>query len=755
MGTEQESMDQTSKLLLYFYEHENALLQISVEEIRDVVNLATVVLAEKTGIYNNLKEQAFELLCKIALLPKLSVIERWSLYWTLTRDIFVSPNFDRYEIYLEKIYAGIYLEVEKLLPDYILKEEQEEKDGPVVIVTSQFLSVGHAPTRRVLDYAYTIKTKLGVDVKIINDAGMNLYYFPYMVNQLLFNYIEDYSKLNKWDYKDTSFDFYQYDSKMPDLQGIANMICNIKKLKPRLVLNVGASCLTSDLCRHFAKTATIPCSTSVPRGMSDYLVLCRNIREDDSARIDRIYPWQSVVESVFNYIMPNDLTLQYTRGMFEIPENAWLLTSAGNRMSEELTMDFLTMVDRIIDELPETHFLIIGNVENSEVFLTGLKNKEHFHFAGPLQEGSQAIRLADLYIQPTRKGGGRAAFEALYHGIPVITTKYGDTWDVCGKPFEAESYEEMAEKIRTYYNDRALYQDARNSSKNRADKLEDMKGMFRRLFQDLNVDYDEKISNVDTSKFFDIFSQSAEGEKSKVETYLNEILQYTYLAERRLRENEWANVFHDTVVGSKWLKDVSLSPGRCALGYPALYALYRTLDEFQPKSILEMGLGFSTRVIGSYAGYFGAKHWIVEHDESWIQFFFNKHGKNPDTEVVCLERKEGNYSGKWINSTEPVKFYDNFANSFAGEKFDFIFVDGPQGSDEYSRVDITELLPECLADSFVIMVDDSERNGERRTINVISDILKKFNIAHEIVEYDGLKNTVLIVSEDLKFLCSL
>ena len=750
-------MDQTEKLVLYFYEHENALLQISVEEIRDVVNLATVVLAEETGIYDDLKEKAFELLCKIAILPKLSVIERWSLYWLLTRDIFVSTKFDRCEMYLEKIYAGVYLDIEKLLPDYILKEEeQEEKNGPVIIVTSQFLSVRHAPTRRVMDYAYTIKTKLGVDVKIINDAGMNLYYFPYMVNRIVYPVREELSKYDKLDYKDTTFSFYQYDSRMPDLQGIANMVYNIKKLKPRLVLNVGGSCLTSDLCRHFTKTATIPCNTSIPRGMSEYLVLCRDIREDDNARISRIHPWQSVVESVFNYIMPDDNTLEkYTREMFGIPENAWLITSAGNRMSEELSMDFLIMVDNIMDELPNTHFLVIGDVEDGNKIIENLKNKDKFHLAGKLECGSQAIRLADLYIQPTRKGGGRAAFEALYYGIPVITTKYGDTWDVCGRPFEVESYEEMAEKIRIYYNDSAIYQDARNCSKNRANELEDMKGMFLQLFNDLNVPYNEIISNVDTSQFFDIFSPHDEKENLNTENYLKETRRLVYLAERRLRENEWANVFHDTVVGSNWLKDVSLSPGRCALGYPALYALYRTLDEFQPKCILEMGLGFSTRVIGSYAGYFGAKHWIVEHDESWIQFFFDKHGKNPGTEVVCLERKEGRYSGKWINTTEPIKFYDNFANSFAGEKFDFIFVDGPQGSDEYSRVDITELLPECLADSFVIMVDDAERVGERKTVNAIGTILQRSGINCIIGEYDGLKNTDLIVSEDLKFLCSL
>lgn len=484
-------MDQTEKMVLYFYEHEDVLSKISLEEVRDVLNLVTIVLADQTEIYDSIKGRAFEVVCKMALSPRFSVTERWSLYWLLTRDIFLRPEYDRCEIYLEKIYASIYFEIEKLMPDYVLKEEEAEKsDGPIVIVTSQFLSEYAAPARRAMEYAYTIKTELGIDVKLINDAGMNVYSFPYIVCRHKFNYIENYSKLNKWKYRDISFDFYQYDSKMPDLQGIADMVYNIKKLKPRLVLNVGGSCLTSDLCRHFTKTATIPCNTSIPRGMSEYLVLCRDIREDDDARIRRIHPWQSVVDSRFNYVMPDDTALKkYTREMLGIPENTWLITTAGNRLSDEMDMDFLIMVDNVIDELPSAHFLIIGGCEDSSKFMAGLKNKDKFHFAGILQDGSQAVRLADLYIQPTRKGGGRAAFEALYYGIPVITTKYGDTWNVCGKPFEVESYAEMAERILIYYNDRAIYQDARNCSKNRADELEDMKGTFIQLFDNLDISY--------------------------------------------------------------------------------------------------------------------------------------------------------------------------------------------------------------------------------------------------------------------------
>ncbi|MBQ9420973.1 MAG: hypothetical protein IJU30_04385, partial [Lachnospiraceae bacterium] len=50
-------------------------------------------------------------------------------------------------------------------------------------------------------------------------------------------------------------------------------------------------------------------------------------------------------------------------------------------------------------------------------------------------------------------------------------------------------------------------------------------------------------------------------------------------------ENLWAAEFNNTIVGSKWLGDLPLSPGNWAMGYPELYVLYRVLDEARPQKI--------------------------------------------------------------------------------------------------------------------------------------------------------------------------
>ena len=220
-------------------------------------------------------------------------------------------------------------------------------------------------------------------------------------------------------------------------------------------------------------------------------------------------------------------------------------------------------------------------------------------------------------------------------------------------------------------------------------------------------------------------------------------------------ENLWATIFHDTIVGSRWLQNQPFSPGRMAIGYPTLYALYRILDEFQPKSILEMGLGQSTKMIGSYVKWKVSQndechHIIVEHDKLWIDFFTNSYELSSGTEVVQFDLRKVEFDDPEGGKTE-VNMYSGFSERLKDQKFDLIFIDGPLGSPIYSRVDIIDLIPECLNDSFILMLDDAERQGEQNTLTMTRNLMKECGIGHWLNYYIGQKSTAIITSPDLHF----
>lgn len=220
---------------------------------------------------------------------------------------------------------------------------------------------------------------------------------------------------------------------------------------------------------------------------------------------------------------------------------------------------------------------------------------------------------------------------------------------------------------------------------------------------------------------------------------------------RMINEAVWGEIFNNTIATSVWLTDRSFSPGRWALGYPALYVLYRVLEEFRPQNILELGLGQSTKMISQFVSMNNTtNHYIVEHDSNWISFYLNNHVLCSNSQIVQLDRTMAPYK-----EAEKVRVFSGFKEQFAGMKFDLIIIDAPLGGDmkEYSRIDILSILPHCLESSFVIILDDVQRTGEYRTMREIDSALK--DIIHKRGVYSGDKDTCVWASEDLSFLCTL
>ena len=90
----------------------------------------------------------------------------------------------------------------------------------------------------------------------------------------------------------------------------------------------------------------------------------------------------------------------------------------------------------------------------------------------------------------------------------------------------------------------------------------------------------------------------------------------------RIKEINYAQIFNDTLKESIWLTKKNFSLNRAASNYSFMYTLYRILDEVQPKNILEMGLGQTSKMTTQYAKYYKDSHLlIVEGDQLWIDNF--------------------------------------------------------------------------------------------------------------------------------------
>ena len=96
----------------------------------------------------------------------------------------------------------------------------------------------------------------------------------------------------------------------------------------------------------------------------------------------------------------------------------------------------------------------------------------------------------------------------------------------------------------------------------------------------------------------------------------------------------------------------------------------------------------------------------------------------------------------------------NLNSLVKNEKYDLIVIDAPFGSTKYSRPQILNLI-ENIENSFCILMDDYDRNGEKETIQELFSILYSSNIKFCSTIYSGSKEHILICSENWKFLTTM
>lgn len=214
------------------------------------------------------------------------------------------------------------------------------------------------------------------------------------------------------------------------------------------------------------------------------------------------------------------------------------------------------------------------------------------------------------------------------------------------------------------------------------------------------------------------------------------------------KENLWANVFHDTIKDKKWLQELSISPGRWAANYSLLYLLVRVLNNEKIHSILELGLGESTKLANAFiknTNYI-KRHDILEHDKNWLNTFERQFILSEHSQVHHTPLTEMDVFGFKVTSYEDIQMLSK-------KKYDLYLIDGPFGSNNYSRFDIVSLLANFeIHDQFVIILDDYNREGEKQTADYLLKLFQ--NAGMEIFSnvFTGVKSQLLIATSEYKYL---
>ena len=223
-----------------------------------------------------------------------------------------------------------------------------------------------------------------------------------------------------------------------------------------------------------------------------YQTLSRKVTEQDRKMLQQLgYTEQHVIESVFTSSLKPQ-TEHVTRKEVGIPENKFAMIVVGFRLDDEVSDEFLRMLEEILTE--DMCMVYVGTFRLFEKRMEKYpKLKRVSLYLGECQDVLSRMELCDLYLNPRRKGGGTSSVEALFKGVPVVSQNYGDVSVNVGEEFCVKDYEEMQGKILRYYKDNKYYQEMSHKAIKRAERLLDTDKEFINIINEVYKREEERL----------------------------------------------------------------------------------------------------------------------------------------------------------------------------------------------------------------------------------------------------------------------
>lgn len=413
---------------------------------------------------------------------------RFFLYNQCMRINFLDSDLVDEEVrsLMDKLYSKVYglflAEVQAEL-SYIPKEDRNK--DLVVVVTTQVLTQGHAPTKTLVDRCAVIERVLNKNVFIINTAEfVSMYGMINFFQTFQPNYIDRYSDMNTLPIPNYEFNFFQCPNAMPQIPIIREIVDVIKSEKPYFILTIGGNSIVSDICSKIVPTITIGTVFSgraTTRGQ--FQAIGRAINENDRTWLETHgYDEDHIIESLFTFVF-KEQEHTYTREYLGFPQDRFVVALVGARLGEEVDEKCTELMLKLVEK--GAFITFIGYFKDYEQYEEQYPHlKEHCRYLGFQDDVLAILEHCDLYINPRRNGGGSSASEALFKGVPVVSMNYGDVSVAVGPEFCVSDWDAMYEKCVRYMEDKEYYQMMSKKAKERAALLTDSDTAFVKVIEE-------------------------------------------------------------------------------------------------------------------------------------------------------------------------------------------------------------------------------------------------------------------------------
>ncbi len=410
------------------------------------------------------------------------------LYYQLSNILFrySELNNEDNKVEFQLFYQEVLEEFARELS--LVQEEigsEKRNQNLVLVVTEQFISDKHGPTKTAMDRCKILIEKMGKEVILINSREMlNMEGRIPFCSADIGNHDLSKEKERTQFWKGTEIPYYRCKSDSPDLEEMKDIIEKVRAMMPVWIILIGGGGILGPLLGQLAPSVaigTVPSELGVT--CAKYQTLGRKITEKDIHYLKRIGRTEkNIIEGIFTSSLKEQKE-HITKGDLGVSEDSFLISVVGGRLDTEVTDAFLEMLEKTLQGNMYVGFW--GGFSEYEMRIKKYPNvQKRSSYFGFCEDILSRMEVCSLYLNPTRKGGGTSCVEAMFQRVPVLTVNYGDVSVNAGEEFCVRDYQEMSEKILKYYSDKEYYLRMSEKAKKRTETLLDTETEFVKIMEE-------------------------------------------------------------------------------------------------------------------------------------------------------------------------------------------------------------------------------------------------------------------------------
>ncbi len=390
------------------------------------------------------------------------------IYWSMQRQLFLMrmdmgsvPVFisERVLPFYERFLTQISLRL-GLAP--AARPAGKPATGRVLMVTNQFLSDQHPPSRSLLAQAVRLQRDLDRTVLVLNTNMMpDRYYSPFIPP---FAAAVEESLSGDQTIRFGNETVRLLSSAAPGItaEKLNSFFSAVEEFDPDLVIAFGGSVIVADLLASARPLLCIPTTSGQTISLADIILdYGGRTAPPGDGRLAR--SWRPFRRGMA--LREDDGAA--TRAEFGAPDGAFLFVVVGNRLDVEVDAAFVALLERVLDAVPHGEVLFAGTVDALPRRLAASRHAARLRCLGHVERIGALLPLCDVFLNPRRIGGGGSAAQALASGLPILAFDGGDVASIAGPGFLVGDGNAFFERAVALAADPALLSRSREDSRRR------------------------------------------------------------------------------------------------------------------------------------------------------------------------------------------------------------------------------------------------------------------------------------------------